>query len=359
MLSLCPYLFAYGLSVTLPKCHTGSSASTVASSLPAAVSISSIPLLSSSLHQPGTGSTTVTTAPSTTLTTTATAASPHLPSLATLLSTPLPLADPAASLASPLIISPALPPVPAKVVEKTRKGAFVDFKEFLVDNNLLLQRIQELSQAGAIPAAAQPLLSGSRLREVSDPLTWVSCFLAFMAAKTDHEETRCLAAYGMIVLQLVRKHDGSGWLLYDKQFRLQQAAGACFPWVEINPSLPAVTVLGQATNRVCRPCNLCLAPDHTREDCALASLEHQRPSQLLSAPHPPPHSLRSTQRPVPYRTTGLCYRFNSHGGCHSSSCRFDHICSGCFLPGHSEASCPEAKSCPRGHQCEMRPSGLA
>ena len=112
--------------------------------------------------------------------------------------------------------------MPAKVVEKAHKGTFVDFKELLVDINLLLQRIQELSQAGAIPAAAQPLLSGSRLREVSDPLTWVSCFLAFMAAKTDHEETRRLAAYGMIILQLVRKHGGSGWLLYDKQFRLQQ-----------------------------------------------------------------------------------------------------------------------------------------
>ena len=159
-----------------------------------------------------------------------------------------------------------------------------------MDNTLLLQRIQELSQAGAIPAAAQPLLSGSRMREVSDPLTWVSCFLAFMAAKIDHEETRRLAAYGMIIMQLVRKHGGNGWRLYDKQFRLQQAAGAGLSWVEINPSLLAATVLGQPSDRGCRPCLLCLAPDHTREDCALVSLEYQRPSPFLPALRPPSYS---------------------------------------------------------------------
>ena len=58
---------------------------------------------------------------------------------------------------------------------------------------------------------------------------------------------RHLAAYGMIVLQLVRKHGGSGWLLYDRQFRLQQMAGAGLLWVKINPSLLAATVLDQSS----------------------------------------------------------------------------------------------------------------
>ncbi len=54
---------------------------------------------------------------------------------------------------------------------------------------------------------------------MTDPLTWVSCFLAFMASRTSHEETRDMAAYAMIIIRLSRKHSGSGWLLYDKQFR--------------------------------------------------------------------------------------------------------------------------------------------
>ena len=206
------------------------------------------------------------------------------------MSTPLPASlDPgtAAKTYSSLIISPALPPIPSKVVERARSGAFVDFKEFLLDNTLLVQRLQELGQAGAIPIASQPLISNSRMREVSDPLTWASCFLAYLAAKTGHDETRELAAYGMIVLQLARKHSGSGWLLYDRQFRQQQAAGASLSWVEINPSLMAATVLGQPAKRSSRPSHLCLAADHSREECALASLEPRRPtagSQISTRP---------------------------------------------------------------------------
>ena len=79
---------------------------------------------------------------------------------------------------APMILSPALAPISGKMVEKTCKGLFVDFKEFLADNTMLLQCLTELTQAGAVPVASQPLLSSSRMREVSDPLTWASCFLA-------------------------------------------------------------------------------------------------------------------------------------------------------------------------------------
>ena len=139
MLTLYPNVTIHlsdGVYVALPNA-TGSSAATGIPSLPAAASISSIPLLSPSLHLPGSSSTTVTTSPATTLATAATAAGPYLPSLATLLATPLSRPEPFTPLASPLILSPALPPVPAKVVDKAHKGAFIDFKEFLVDNTLL------------------------------------------------------------------------------------------------------------------------------------------------------------------------------------------------------------------------------
>ena len=90
---------------------------------------------------------------------------------------------------------------------------------------------------------------------------------------------------------------------------------------------------------------------------ALALLEYQKPSPFLSAPSLSSHYSRSSRRTVPYRTTGPCYCFNSHGGCHSSSCRFEHICSGYFLPGHSEPNCPEAKCRPKGCHSETSPSG--
>ena len=83
-------------------------------------------------------------------------------------------------------------------------------KEFLGDNVLLLQHILDISQAGTVPTAAQPLLANSHMREVTDPLTWTSCFLAFMAVKSDNDETRKLAAYGMIILQFVASMVGTG-----------------------------------------------------------------------------------------------------------------------------------------------------
>lgn len=46
----------------------------------------------------------------------------------------------------PLKIFPALPPIPGKVVKRICNGSFVEFKEFLTDNIMLLQRLRELSQ---------------------------------------------------------------------------------------------------------------------------------------------------------------------------------------------------------------------
>ena len=93
------------------------------------------------------------------------------PSISTLLATPLPSVEFHPPKASPLIISLALPLIPAKVVEKVQAGSFVDFKEFSVNNVILPQRLQELGQSGQVTPSVQPLVSGSRLREITDPLT--------------------------------------------------------------------------------------------------------------------------------------------------------------------------------------------
>ena len=277
--------------------------------------------------------------------------------MSTLLITPLSV-PPAAVKAGPFIISPAPPPTPAKVVERVQSGAFVDFEGFLADKALLVQRLQELSHTGAhLSPLSQALTSNSRLREISDPLTWASCFLAFMATSLELQEARDLAAYGMIVLQLARKHSGMGWLLYDRQFRQHRAAGAPMPWTDINPSLLAATVLGQSGDGSGRSCPLCLAADHSKDECALGSGE-----QPKFGPSPPPfqHTLppsRSLQRPAPY-TAGdnICRRFN-RGWCSRPTCRFEHICSGCSKPGHGEVQCPDAKARTKFRAGDTRSAG--
>ena len=303
--------------------------------LPPASSLSTVPLLTPALTAGASGSlpalTPGTTSPIT-----------SLPDLSSLLATPLPLllGQTPTEKSDPLILSSALPPISGKMVERVQGGKFVEFKEFLKDNVLLLQKLRELGLSGAVAPSLQPIVSGSRLREVPDSAAWASCFLAFMATKVDHRETRELAAYGMIVLAFANQHTGPGWQAYDRQFRQHQAAGANLPWAEINPSLMSATVLSQSGGPG-RSCPLCLAYDHTKEDCALFPLERAskwgEPSQGFKA--------RQPRRPGPYgviTSAAVCYRYN-RGSCQAAHCRFEHFCSNCGKPGHPAISCPDPR----------------
>ena len=243
-------------------------------------------------------------------------------------SSPHPVTAAPKSQPQPLVMSSALPPIPAKVVEKIRSGAHVELKELLPDNVALLQRLQETNTAGQ--TAGVP----SRLRDIRDPLTWVACFLAFVAAKVEHRETRELMAYGQIILLLARKHGGLGWTVYDSQFRQLAAAGAGASWTEINPSLMAATVLGSGGDATGRVCSRCLAVDHGPRECALASLDAYK-----NPPWTPPPTSRPATRFRPYHPQDeICRRFN-RGTCLASPCRFEHVCSSCHKPGHGSHEC--------------------
>ena len=154
----------------------------------------------------------------------------------------------------------------------------------------------------------------------------------------------------MIVLQLASKHPGAGWRSYDRQFRQHQAAGAGLPWADLNPSLMAATVLGHTAGGPGRTCSLCLSSDHSKEDCALASLEYAKggdTSQTLQS-----RLFRQFRRPTPYgpsNTAGVCYRYN-RGTCLAARCRFDHSCSNCSKPGHPAISCPDPKHGPSDYR---------
>ena len=124
-------------------------------------------------------------------------------------------------------------------------------------------------------SALGPQSTSSKLREISNPLTWVYCFLSFIAAKTDCEATRDLVAYTQIIIGLARKHEGLGWFAYDQQFRQQLAGGAEPTWNDINNSLISATVLAPQPEDglKCTVCNICCGDDHTASECTLSNTQ--------------------------------------------------------------------------------------
>ena len=76
----------------------------------------------------------------------------------------------------------------------------MDFKELLNDNIALVSQLREL---GAVASSASSQL---RLREVTDLLTWVYCYLSFMAVLSPDAQVRDLVAYAQIIIQLAWSH---------------------------------------------------------------------------------------------------------------------------------------------------------
>ena len=181
-------------STLSPSLAAGSGASapvSISASVPAPASLASIPIFSL-----GAGPISSTSVASTT---------PAIPSLSSLLAS-VTSGVPSLPKPKPLAYSPVLPPIPVKVLERARAGAFVDFKELLLDNITLSERLQALGQPGSQLSSFATVPSAPCLRSINDPLTWVCCFLAFMAAVTDLDATREMAAYGQIVVLQARKH---------------------------------------------------------------------------------------------------------------------------------------------------------
>ena len=178
------------------------------------------------------------------------------------------------------------------------------------------------------------------MREINNPLTWVYCFLSFIAARTDCEATRNLVAYAQIVIQLTRKHGDSGWLVYDQHFRQQLAGGADLVWKYINNSLMSATVL--APSRMTHQALVARSADSARAMTIPSASVHYTPSmgplhshntrltQLVSSPGPPPsgdgsHCARNFSK-------GLCPR-------EPSQCKYEHLCILCNRAGHGTKDC--------------------
>ena len=149
------------------------------------------------------------------------------------------------SAAEPFLLSEGLPPVPAKLVAKIRKGKFVDMADLLRDNIEASRRQAE---------SEQPRCGGEgkkARREIPDFLSWLECFgvYASVVANQQPERFKELMAYQTIMIREARRCGGSGWLAYDSTFRQHAANARGTDWAKLNTSLYTVTFMQQHNGR--------------------------------------------------------------------------------------------------------------
>ena len=93
------------------------------------------------------------------------------------------VAAPPARPATGLVLFPDCRPIPAKLVKRSLSGQFVEMRDFLMDNVKLVDRLES---TGLQPGS----MGRPRMREVSSPLAWIHCFLAYAAIRCRYSFTR-------------------------------------------------------------------------------------------------------------------------------------------------------------------------
>ena len=232
-----------------------------------------------------------------------------------------------------LMLSPAAPPFPRKLVDKVKTGQFVEMKELLADNVSLLNQLEAVPGMSAVHmlGAARP-----RLREVSSLASWCYCFLGYVAMRTADQSTRDQMAYARLIIKEAQRHGGLGWLDYDRAFRQQAASDPAMRWNTISPSLQASTILGQKQAVQGSFCTLCREVDHSRAQCALVCLEPSASSSLAPSVST---SSKVTTRSSTQRRYNICISWNRGVCVFPGQCSFRHVCATCQSSNHKARDC--------------------
>ena len=150
------------------------------------------------------------------------------------------------TVSSGMILSPALQPIPARLVRRICAGEFVEMRDLLSDNITLIDQLEAVH--GPLLTAATPGALRPRVREVPSLISWVFCFLAYTAVRTTDLTTRDMLAYCRLVVREGLRHGGQGWQDYDRvspgmdrhchtlcefvypDYKLPSPGSACYRW---------------------------------------------------------------------------------------------------------------------------------
>ena len=233
------------------------------------------------------------------------------------------------------------PLIPAKLVTKILKWEYVRMADLLPDNLELARRSQTEVQRSASCSAKSP-----KKQELSEDwkglVAWsvsFSTFIAVIASKHPEKSQELLAYHATVLIEALR-FGCKGWLSYDKMFRENMEKEPHSPWAMLHPMFYSLTFLSQRVDAL--TCPRCMAPDHSKSECALASLdplpEPGRIRQASDSRQPGPSRKRFRREGTPTSSASgpssgrvaYCFSYNE-GQCfrYPRPCEREHRCIRC------------------------------
>ena len=209
---------------------------------------------------------------------------------------------------SAISVGPVSPPIPAKIAEKIWRGEYIELQELLP------------ACLGALgPTILDALLQPDKMKQKKTIITiqeWIVCFNTFISvvAMRNPNQVRDLLTYSSTIVKASQEFGGIPWLEYNIYFRRQIATQAKQQWEMIDASLWTM-YFARATPRS--------GPISTNG-------ERKNPIQ---------DKRQQTYQNNRYNPR-VCFRFNSHGGCYLTNCKFLHCCIRCRETSHTAIKCP-------------------
>ena len=245
---------------------------------------------------------------------------PILPTVATTHQRPLMSSMPSTANKS-VLVAPGLPSVPQKVIDKIKRGEYIDFNE--------------LPPARGLSKSLPPHLEGQLVIVQADDLavsrklipnfeTWSQCFAIYAAVRIANDPSKAgdLMAYSHSIASMAKKFSWPSWIMYDQAFREEAAYLPARLWGKEDASLYAKCFNWGPTSATPNWCWNCQSLEHQTDQC--------------------PHKPSAAKRP---RRDGLrpedpCKKYNNNDGIcsYGAKCKFAHKCFSCGGP-HPYSRC--------------------
>ena len=232
----------------------------------------------------------------------------------------------------------SMPAVPKAVMEKIRKGDYVNFDDLLPNFTPVTEDEFSFRLVPGSGSSVSLVPRNQAKPKVSNFASWMVAFSNFLRIYTAYFPHRVteLVRYQSYIVDFANQFSFTAWLNYDRNFRYRLAQVPSLSWARIDDDLYNRYLRHASLQSLCF---VCRNFGHYASSCYLHSgaMNSNSPfrapqrSGLGSGqvrPPAPGSSGAPGDRGFPGRRAEPCHYFNA-GGCSSRECRYAHVCRSC------------------------------